>query len=55
MLFGHMHSVLKGGGQRNMAHVDPGTGTVLLNCAGGMNNKAISDDFRIKLAMPISC
>ncbi|GAB4824123.1 hypothetical protein N2152v2_011169 [Parachlorella kessleri] len=28
-------------------------GTVLLNCAGGMNNKAISDDFRIKLAMPI--
>lgn len=28
-------------------------GIVLLNCAGGMNNKAISDDFRIKLAMPI--
>ncbi|KAL4425609.1 hypothetical protein ABPG75_009625 [Micractinium tetrahymenae] len=25
----------------------------LLNCTGGMNNKAISDDWRIKLAMPI--
>ncbi|GAB4815730.1 hypothetical protein N2152v2_002776 [Parachlorella kessleri] len=33
VLFGHMHSTLKGGGQRNMAHVDPVTGTVLLNCA----------------------
>lgn len=28
-------------------------GLVLLNCAGGMNNKAISDDWRIKLALPI--
>jgi pimeloyl-ACP methyl ester carboxylesterase len=28
-------------------------GVVLFNCAGGMNNKAISDDWRIKLAMPI--
>lgn len=28
-------------------------GTVLVNCAGGMNNKAIADDWRIKLAMPI--
>lgn len=28
-------------------------GVVLLNCAGGMNNKAIADDWRIKLAMPI--
>ncbi len=29
------------------------SGVVLFNCAGGMNNKAISDDWRIKLAMPI--
>lgn len=28
-------------------------GAVLLNCAGGMNNKAIADDWRIKLAMPL--
>lgn len=28
-------------------------GTVLVNCAGGMNNKAIADDWRIQLAMPI--
>ncbi len=28
-------------------------GTVLVNCAGGMNNKAIADDWRIKLAMPL--
>jgi hypothetical protein len=28
-------------------------GVALLNCAGGMNNKAISDDWRIKLAMPL--
>lgn len=28
-------------------------GIVLLNCAGGMNNKAIVDDWRIKLVMPI--
>ena len=28
-------------------------GVVLLNCAGGMNNKAIADDWRIKLAMPL--
>lgn len=26
---------------------------MLVNCAGGMNNKAIADDWRIKLAMPI--
>lgn len=26
---------------------------VLLNCAGGMNNKAIADDWRIKVAMPL--
>ncbi|KAJ4748243.1 alpha/beta-Hydrolases superfamily protein [Rhynchospora pubera] len=28
-------------------------GLVLLNCAGGMNNKAIVDDWRIKLIMPL--
>ncbi|CAN6475347.1 unnamed protein product [Victoria cruziana] len=27
-------------------------GVVLLNCAGGMNNKAIVDDWRIKLLLP---
>lgn len=28
-------------------------GLIMLNCAGGMNNKAISDDWRIKLATPV--
>lgn len=28
-------------------------GTVMLNCAGGMNNKAVTDDWRLKLASPI--
>ncbi|KAL4859706.1 Ferredoxin C 2 [Chlorella vulgaris] len=28
------------------------SGVALLNCAGGMNNKAISDDWRIRLALP---
>lgn len=28
-------------------------GLVLLNCAGGMNNKAITDDWRIKLFLPL--
>lgn len=28
-------------------------GLVLLNCAGGMNNKAIVDDWRIKLLSPL--
>nr|GEV90955.1 pheophytinase, chloroplastic [Tanacetum cinerariifolium] len=28
-------------------------GLVLLNCAGGMNNKAIVDDWRIKLVFPL--
>ncbi|CAK9190201.1 unnamed protein product [Sphagnum troendelagicum] len=28
-------------------------GTVLLNCSGGMNNKAISDDWRLQLASPL--
>lgn len=28
-------------------------GVVLLNCAGGMNNKAIVDDWRIKLLLPL--
>ncbi|RLM98738.1 pheophytinase, chloroplastic [Panicum miliaceum] len=28
-------------------------GLVLLNCAGGMNNKAIVDDWRIKLVLPL--
>ncbi|MED6109693.1 hypothetical protein PIB30_036057 [Stylosanthes scabra] len=28
-------------------------GIVLLNCAGGMNNKAIVDDWRIKLVLPL--
>ena len=28
-------------------------GVVLLNCAGGMNNKAIADDWRIKLLLPL--
>ncbi|CAI5475968.1 unnamed protein product [Closterium sp. Yama58-4] len=27
-------------------------GVVLLNCAGGLNNKAIEDDWRIRLALP---
>jgi len=26
---------------------------VLLNCSGGMNNKAIVDDWRIKLLLPL--
>ena len=26
---------------------------MLLNCAGGMNNKAIVDDWRIKLLLPL--
>lgn len=29
------------------------SGVVLLNCAGGLNNKAITDDWRIKLALPV--
>lgn len=29
------------------------SGLVLLNCAGGMNNKAIVDDWRIKLVLPL--
>ncbi|XP_021721080.1 uncharacterized protein LOC110688623 isoform X1 [Chenopodium quinoa] len=29
------------------------SGLVLLNCAGGMNNKAIVDDWRIKLLIPV--
>lgn len=28
-------------------------GLVLLNCAGGMNNKAVVDDWRIKLLFPL--
>jgi hypothetical protein len=28
-------------------------GLVLINCAGGMNNKAIVDDWRIKLLLPL--
>lgn len=28
-------------------------GLALLNCAGGMNNKAIVDDWRIKLLLPL--
>lgn len=28
-------------------------GMVLLNCSGGMNNKAIIDDWRIKLLLPL--
>lgn len=28
-------------------------GLVLLNCAGGMNNKAVVDDWRIKLFLPL--
>ncbi|XP_058089930.1 uncharacterized protein LOC131236640 [Magnolia sinica] len=28
-------------------------GLVLLNCAGGMNNKAIVDDWRVKLLLPL--
>lgn len=26
---------------------------MLLNCAGGMNNKAVVDDWRIKLLLPL--
>ncbi|KAL4434484.1 hypothetical protein ABPG75_000925 [Micractinium tetrahymenae] len=33
VLFGHMHSQLKGSGLRNMAEVDPACGTVCLNAA----------------------
>ncbi|XP_021736088.1 uncharacterized protein LOC110702646 isoform X3 [Chenopodium quinoa] len=29
------------------------SGLVLLNCSGGMNNKAIVDDWRIKLLLPV--
>lgn len=32
---------------------DKVSGLVLLNCAGGMNNKAIVDDWRIKLLLPL--
>lgn len=28
-------------------------GTVLLNCSGGMNNKAVTDDWRLQLASPL--
>ncbi|OAE22635.1 hypothetical protein AXG93_531s1180 [Marchantia polymorpha subsp. ruderalis] len=28
-------------------------GTVVINCAGGMNNKAVTDDWRLKLLLPI--
>lgn len=28
-------------------------GLVLFNCSGGMNNKAIVDDWRIKLLLPL--
>ncbi|KAL2612600.1 hypothetical protein R1flu_024292 [Riccia fluitans] len=28
-------------------------GTVLINCAGGMNNKAVTEDWRLKLLLPI--
>jgi hypothetical protein len=28
-------------------------GMVLLNCSGGMNNKAIVDDWRIRLLFPL--
>eukprot|EP00898_Chlorokybus_atmophyticus_P001218 jgi/Chlat1/2097/Chrsp17S02835 len=28
-------------------------GTVLMNCAGGMNNKAVMDDWRLQLAAPV--
>ncbi|GJP57017.1 hypothetical protein CLOM_g16057 [Closterium sp. NIES-68] len=28
-------------------------GVVLVNCAGGLNNKAIQDDWRIRLALPV--
>lgn len=28
-------------------------GLVFLNCAGGMNNKLLSNDFRVILAMPL--
>ncbi|KAL0437906.1 UNVERIFIED_CONTAM: hypothetical protein Slati_2273600 [Sesamum latifolium] len=31
----------------------PGARLVLFNCAGGMNNKAIVDDWRIKLLLPL--
>ncbi|KAL4419082.1 hypothetical protein ABPG77_002223 [Micractinium sp. CCAP 211/92] len=33
VLFGHMHSQLKGSGLRNMVEVDPASGTVYLNAA----------------------
>ena len=33
VLFGHMHHSLKGGGLRDMAFVDPDTGTIYLNAA----------------------
>ncbi|PRW59109.1 metallophosphoesterase [Chlorella sorokiniana] len=33
VLFGHMHSQLKGRGHRNMVEVDPATGTVYINAA----------------------
>mmetsp|Transcript_19055 Transcript_19055/g.57578 ORF Transcript_19055/g.57578 Transcript_19055/m.57578 type:complete len:408 (+) Transcript_19055:291-1514(+) len=28
-------------------------GTILINCAGGLNNKAVVDDWRLKLAAPL--
>lgn len=32
---------------------DAVSGVCLLNCAGGMNNKSVAEDWRVKLAMPL--
>jgi uncharacterized protein (TIGR04168 family) len=44
VLFGHMHHLLKGGGKRDMVHVDGATGTVYLNAAVVPRIRKLSDD-----------
>ncbi|KAH9782305.1 AB hydrolase-1 domain-containing protein [Citrus sinensis] len=46
-------TVLIGNSVGSLACVIAASGLVLLNCAGGMNNKAIVDDWRIKLLFPL--
>uniref|UniRef100_A0A6N2N245 AB hydrolase-1 domain-containing protein n=1 Tax=Salix viminalis TaxID=40686 RepID=A0A6N2N245_SALVM len=46
-------TVLIGNSVGSLACVIAASGLVLLNCSGGMNNKAIVDDWRIKLFLPL--
>lgn len=45
---GSLACLIAGSGPQNLVR-----GIVLLNCAGGMNNKAIVDDWRIKFITPL--